>query len=165
MRRPTIGHKGRYHFSETAQLERDEMLMAALGGVQGEKAPIARIGMALAQIVKANTDIVQIGPMTVSKLRSKHTMVLDYDLGLLYHGFQTGRVQQHGPRHLIFLFRDPRKPERSLKAVVKASRDGSELLIATYHVCTGKQLTTALRRGEVVRDDGSWEKASGRPRQ
>ena len=157
MRRPTIGHKGRYHFSETAELERDEMLMSVLGGVRvTEAAPIARLDIELARTIGASTDIVKIGPITVSKLRSKHAMVLDYDLGLLYHGFLTGRVQQHGPRHLIVLFRDPRKPARTLKAVVKASRDGNELLIATYHICTGRQLTTAMKRGTVVRDDGTW---------
>src|SRR5579862_21338 len=100
--RPTIAHKGRYHFSEVAEVERDEMLMAVLGGVRiTDATPIARIDRELAALIGANTETVKIGPMTVIKLKSKHGMVLDYDLGLLYHGFLTGRVQKHGERHLI----------------------------------------------------------------
>jgi hypothetical protein len=85
-------------------------------------------------------------------------MSLDYDLGLLHHGFLNGRVQQDTPRTLIFLFRDPRKIARTLRAVVKRSREGNELLISTYHVCTGKRLTTALKKGLVIRDDGTWDR-------
>lgn len=155
--RVNLGHKARYHFSDTREIERDEILMARLGGIPiKEAALIGCIDLVLARQIGSSTDLVKIGPITISKLASKHTMVLHYDLGLLYHGFLTGRVQQHGARHLIFLFRDPRKPTRTLKAVVKSTRDGSELLVATYHVCTGKQLTTALKRGTVVRDDGTW---------
>jgi hypothetical protein len=32
--RVSLGHKGRYHFSETSELERDELLMAILGGIR-----------------------------------------------------------------------------------------------------------------------------------
>jgi|SRR5579863_9953173 len=157
--RVTLGHKARYHFSETGELERDEMLIAVLGGIPVKDAtPIARLDIEMARKIGVNTDLVKIGPVTISKLSSKHAMALDYDLGLLYHGFLTGRVQQDTSRTLIVLFRDPRKPTRTLKAVVKATRDRSELLISTYHVCTGKQLATALKRGAVVRDDGTWGK-------
>jgi len=158
--RVTLGHKGRYAHStpETGEMERDEMLMSLLGGIPvAEPTPIARISIEFAELVGAQTDIVKIGPMTISKLQAKHTMALDYDLGLLYHGFLTGRVQQDGPRSLVVLFRDPRKALRTLMVVVKASRDGIDLLISTYHVCTGKKLKAALKRGSVVRDDGSWE--------
>lgn len=156
--RVPLGHKGRYHFSETGDLERDELLIALLGGIPVlEPAPIARISPELAQLVGAQTDIVKIGPMTINKLQAKHTMVLDYDLGLLHHGFLTGRVQQDGRHSLIVLFRDPRKALRTMMVVIKASRDGVDLVVSTYHVCTGKKLKAALKRGNVIRDDGSWE--------
>jgi len=156
--RVTLGHKGRYHFSETGEQEHDEVLMSQMGGSPvTDPAPIARLDPKLAAVVGAKTDIVRISPVTIHKMRAKHTMALEYDLGLLHHGFLNGRVQQDSARALIVLFRDPRKPLRTLMAVVKASRDGSDLLISTYHVCTGKKLKAALKRGSVLRDDGSWE--------
>jgi hypothetical protein len=157
--RVTLGHKGRYHFSETGEQERDEALMSLIGGIPiTEPAPIARLDIRLAQKIGAQTDIVRIGPSVINKMRAKHTMSLEYDLGLLNQGCLTGRVQQDGPRALIVLFRDPRLPLRSLMAVLKASRDGSDLLVSTYHVCTGKKLKAALKRGVIIRDDGSWER-------
>lgn len=45
---------------------------------------------------------------------------------------------------------------RLMAAVVKAARDGAELIISTYHICTGKKLKAALKKGTIVRDDGTW---------
>jgi hypothetical protein len=158
--RVTLGHKGRYAHStpETGELERDELLMSLLGGIPiAEPAPIARFDIELARKVGSQTDIVKIDPVVINKMRAKHTMSLEYDLGLLHHGCLMGRVQQDGPRSLIVLFPDPRKPRRTLMLVLKASRDGVDLLVSTYHVCTGKKLKAALKRGMVLRDDGSWD--------
>jgi hypothetical protein len=161
MRTPvTLGHKSRYAHSveEIGELERRERLLALFGGADvREHATVGRIDRELAARIGATTDLVKISPVTVMKVKGKHATVLYSDLELLQHGFMTGRVQHDGPRSLIFLFRDPRKPTRTLKVVIKSAQSGAELLISTYHVCTGKRLVAAMKRGIVVRDGGSWE--------
>jgi hypothetical protein len=157
MRTPiNLGHKSRYAHSveETGQLEQREQLAALLGGVAHENfSRVGRIGNELAHLIGVRTDLVLVTTVTALKVKGKHTT--QHDLGLLPHGFARGRVQQDRPRHLTFLFRDPRDAMRTLKAVVKATRH-NEVLLSTYHVCTGGQLRRALKKGVVIRDDGTW---------
>ena len=161
--RVILGHKARYHFAESAEIEQRELLLSLFGtGARKQSARVGRIDRNLARLVNAQTEIVAVSAVTLMKVKGKHAEILYSDLELLQHGFTTGRVQQDGSRHLLFLFRDPRKPTRTLKAVVKAAHHGQELLLASYHVCTGKRLTAALKKGIVVRDA---EMASGRPPQ
>jgi hypothetical protein len=161
MRTPiNLGHKSRYAHStaETGEMEQRELMLSLFGGVHvSDRAKVGRIETELATKIGAQTDLVMVSPVVVMKVKGKHTTVLYSDLELLQHSFTTGRVQQDGPRSLIFLFRDPRQPKRTLKVVVKAARRGEELLLATYHPCTGKRLAAAMKRGSVVRDDGTWE--------
>lgn len=69
--RVTLGHKGRYHFSETGDQERDEVLMSLIGGLPvTDPAPIGRIAAVLAARIGSQTEIVKIGPVTISSARN-----------------------------------------------------------------------------------------------
>ena len=149
----TLGHKAHYPFSDAAELEQNEALLSLFGARhQKEAARVGRISSSLMTKIKAQTTIVKVLAITVMKVKGKHTQILYSDLELLQHGFNNGRVQQDTPRSLIFLFRDPRNSARSLKAVVKSTRKGDEVLLSTLHPCTGKCLLRAMKKGEVVRD-------------
>ena len=153
--RITLGPKSRNHFAlpDTAELEHRELLLSLFGGLDPNKAArVGRIAHDLALKIGAQTDLVQVSALTVMKVKGKHAEILYSDLNLLQHGFTTGRVQQDGPRHLLFLFRDPRQPQRTLKAVVKSAHRGAELILSSYHVCTGKRLTASLKKGSLLRD-------------
>ena len=160
MRTPiNLGHKSRYAHSvqETGEMEQRELLLSLFGGVSvTERAHVGRIDFDLAKLIGGRTDGVKVSPVTVMKVKGKHTTVLYSDLELLQHGFSAGRVQRDTPRSLIFLFNDPRQVTRTLMAVVKASRDGAEILLTTYHPCTGKRLIAAMKRGVVIRDPEKW---------
>ncbi|MBV9829169.1 MAG: hypothetical protein JO001_26415 [Alphaproteobacteria bacterium] len=97
-----------------------------------------------------------IRPVTVMKVTGTHAEILYSDLELLQTGFNTGRVQHDRPLHLTFIFHDPRKPQRSMKAVIKTNRARNELWLVTYFPCTGKQLASALKRGIIVRSGDGW---------
>lgn len=155
--RVNLGHKARYHFSEAAEIERSELLLSLFGGLpENDAAHVGNISLELMTRIGAHTDKVVISRATMMKTKGKHTEILYSDLELLPHGFATGRVQLDNRGHLVFIFRDPRDVLRTLKAVVKPTRVGSELFLTTYHVCTRRQLRTSLKRGTVLRDDGTW---------
>ena len=156
-----LGHKARYHFSVSAELEHRELLLQLFGGIGLEHtARVGRISRELAAAIGARTEIVHVRASVVAKLKGRHAQILYSDLELLQTGFNAGRVQQDRPLHLTFLFRDPRKPVRTLKAVIKTTRHRDELWLVTYFPCTGKQLIAALKKGTVVRDNP--DVASGR---
>jgi hypothetical protein len=148
-----LGPKGRYHFSETAELEHREILLSLFGRVRHDAtARVGRIAHDLAFVIGAQTDIVEVRPITVMKVKGKHAQILYSDLELLQTGFNAGRVQRDHPLRLTFLFRDPRNPQRTLKAVIKTNRARDELWLVTYFPCTGKRLTAALKKGDLIRD-------------
>jgi hypothetical protein len=157
MRTPiNLGHKSRFAHAvqETGELEQREQLLSLLGGLPVKNASVGRIGTELAKLIGAGTDLVTVTAVTALKIKGKHTT--QHDLELLSQGFASGRVQQDRPRHLTFLYRDPRDPARTLKAVIKATRQ-NEMLLSTLHLCTGGQLRRALKKGVVIRDDGTWK--------
>jgi hypothetical protein len=154
--RPNLGPKARYHYSESAELEHRELLLSLFGEASPRQAArVGRLAHDLARCINAQTEIVVVSAITIMKVKGKHAEILYSDLDLLQHGFNTGRVQKDGARHLIFLFRDPRhtgdKP-RTLKAIVKSAHRGAELILSSYHMCTGKRLTAALKKGDLIRD-------------
>jgi hypothetical protein len=152
-----LGHKARYHFSESAEIERRELLLSMFGGLTGPKAVcVGSISFELSNKIRAHTVAVFITPITMMKVKGKHGDILCGDLELLQHVFNVGRVYQDGARHLIFLFRDPRKHSRTLKAVVKSSKRGEELILSSYHLCTGRRLKAALKKTPVLRHGGPW---------
>jgi hypothetical protein len=155
--RVTLGHKARYHFSETADMERSEYLLSLFGGLPGnDAAHVGNIPPELADHIASHTVKVVVSRSTMMKTKGKHTEILYSDLELIPHGFATGRVQLDSRGHLIFLFRDPRNGSRTLKVVVKPTPTREELFLTTYHVCTRRQLRTTLKRGNILRDDGTW---------
>src|SRR4051812_1394794 len=103
-----LGHKARYHFSETAVLEHRELLLRLFGGVGRDHcARVGRISPELMQAIGSHTEIVMVRPSVLAKVKGKHTEILYHDLELLQTGFSMGRVQQDRPRHLTFIFHDP----------------------------------------------------------
>src|SRR5580704_15677042 len=148
-----LGHKARYHFSETAELEHREILMSLFGQVRPDvTARVGRISHDLATVIGAQTDLGRVRPVTVMKVKGKHAEILYSDLDLLQTGFNAGRVQRDHPLRLTFLFRDPRNPQRTLKAVIKTNRARDELWLVTYFPCTGKRLVAALKKGNMIRE-------------
>ena len=153
--RITLRPKGRHHFSEPEKIEQEEMLLAVFGGL-GQVARVGQISTNLAHLIGALTTVVHVSRETMQKIKGKHSEITFGDISALAHGFQTGRVHQHGQRHLAIYYPDPYTVDRTIKAVIKATRDGRELLLVTHHQFEPKRLRAAIKRGVLVRD---WPKS------
>jgi len=130
-------------------LAEQEATLIALYGGEKPLSRVGRIPRALAREIGSLTTIVWATRSTIQKIKGKHGEVELADLLRLQNGFDAGRVQKEGPRHLVFYYPDPAQ-RRTLKAVVKATRDGNSLFLESMHQVERRRLR--LNRGERLRD-------------
>jgi hypothetical protein len=146
--------KTRYHFSDDADIEREEALLGLFGGTVNY-ARVGRISDDLARLIDATTAVVILTSLTMQKIRGKHTEIGLRDILAIQHGFNNGRVHMDRPCHLTFYYPDPYAVDRTIKAVVKATKFG-ELLFQTHHQLEPRRLRSAIKTAEktgtLIRD-------------
>jgi hypothetical protein len=131
--RVNLGHKARYHFSDSSALEETENRLSLYLGAPGCSATVVgRLPPELARLIGGFSREVIVSRVTIMKIRAKHREITFPDIELLNYAFNNARVQRDGPRHLVLLFSSPVDDRKCYKAVVKATRDGAHLILSTY---------------------------------
>lgn len=148
--RPT----GSPHFSLSLDPEHEQALLALYGGI-GRVARVGRIDHSLAAAIGSSATVVMVTRTCIQKIRGKHSEIEFRDLAALQSGLNSGRVHKQRDRHLIFYYPDPYTIDRSIKAVVKTTKEHHELFLLSIHRLEPKQLRAGLKRDECLRD---WQK-------
>ena len=119
------------------------------GGI--EMARIGRIPRILAKAISSSTTIVRLSKSTAKKIRSKHHVTFA-ELRHLGVAFHEGNVARDGKLTLAFWFESPDAEPRTIKAIIKASSDGTDIFLKTMHPIAKHRLKALKAKTMMLRE-------------
>ena len=117
-----------------------------------ERARVGRIPNLLAKAIGARTTIVYLSKTNAAKIRGKHSVIKFPELRALATAFQEEAVAREGQLHLAFWFQSPVYKTRTIKSVIKATSDGTEIYLKTMHVIARHRLKALRAKTMVLRE-------------
>lgn len=138
-------------FVEDPASEWEENLFSAFNGTLAV-ARVGRIPHMLAKAIGSRTTIVMLSKTTAKKIRSKHKAIKFADLRELATAFHEGNVAREGRLHLAFWYQSPLNSRRTIKAIIKATRNGSEVYLKTMHPISKHRLKALKAKTMVLRE-------------
>ena len=112
--------------------------------------PVAALDGDLKTRLSASQNAVILSDQTLAKQRRHHPELTDTEYRLLPDVVNRGLVVAQGDQRLVFFHREG----RIYKAVVKATQDGKELYLVTFHRTDDeRELEREKSRGRVVREE------------
>lgn len=111
--------------------------------------PVAVLDEALRGAIGTSAQAVRLSAATAAKQLRRHPDLRPEDYARLQRMIETGAAFRESPTHLVLTAIEAGLP---WLAVVKATRDGRELYLASFHRAEAKHLRRARERGQPVRE-------------
>jgi len=113
---------------------------------------VCRIDRTAAVAIGAKTQDVWLSKEDAEKIKAKHGLDLRHlHLVPIAARYGWAGVEPHRPRHLIIVYEDREVFGRFFKLVIKATGNGREMYIETFHRSHLGQLRSLIRRSKVIR--------------
>lgn len=125
-------------------------LFGAFNGLS-EKARLGRIPRFLAKALGSSTTIVFVHQNVVKKIRGKHQIEFS-QLREVATAFDSGNVARDSRYDLAFWFPDPTDRRRTVKAVVKTTRQKHELWLKTMHPINKRRVDALKKKSLILRE-------------
>ena len=145
--RPYLPHA----FAEDPASEWEEKLFSVFNGAL-DMARVGRIPHMLAKAIGSRTTIVMLSKTTAKKIRGKHKDIRFAELKELATAFHEANVAREGKLHLAFWYQSPLNSRITIKAVIKATRDGREVYLKTIHPIAKHRLKALKAKTMVLRE-------------
>ncbi len=145
--RPYLPHA----FAENHASEWEEKLFSVFNGAL-DVARVGRIPRMLAKAIGSRTTIVMLSKATAKKIRIKHKDIKFADLRELETAFHEANVALEGKLHLAFWYQSSLNSRRTIKAIIKATRNGSEVYLKTMHPISKHRLKALKAKTMVLRE-------------
>lgn len=138
-------------FVEDPASEWEENLFSVFNGGL-DVARVGRIPHMLAKAIGSRTTIVMLSKTTAKKIRGKHNVIKFAELKELATAFYEANVAREGNLHLAFWYQSPLNSHRTIKAVIKATRNGSEIYLKTIHPISKHRLKALKAKTMALRE-------------